>query len=479
MRPEPAVQLQLHLCLMDSLRQLDQREASGEHVAAALAAARGDDCEPPHSAAALLAVAEEFALAWRPAEALALLDEVGALLSPAQALHAGQVRVNALRGLGRVDAALAEGRQLLQRPGLRTRQRARLLDALALCEHLAGRLPAALSLVDEALALSAQAGDRQLQAQALSHRGSFLMEQGDDAAAEAALQAAAQQHGQLGLVGLQRASLYSLCCLYSAQGRPDQVLASAQQIQALQPPMQRSGLRVMVSLAFVDALIALGDLGLAWQHAHAAVDDALAVGEPLGLAAVVMTTVELFGLLGERAAVDRLLARLDPATLRQMPSAANEMWVAQAQFEWLAGRPAAACQALAQIDAPEQIGHLRVRWRWQVTAAALGLAALPDDAAPGMTDELRLHALAVRLAVLCPARTLPAMAGHTDDLRAVLQQAQAALAAPAVHTVAALALLRALPRAAWPAAGESLVGRLADSLGALAPQRAAFLALHH
>ena len=46
-------------------------------------------------------------------------------------------------------------------------------------------------------------------------------------------------------------------------------------------------MRVMVHMAFVDAQIALGDLGDAWVHATAGADDALAVGQPLGVAVAV------------------------------------------------------------------------------------------------------------------------------------------------------------------------------------------------
>jgi DNA-binding SARP family transcriptional activator/tetratricopeptide (TPR) repeat protein len=486
--PSLAQSLALHLCLMRGLRLTDQREASRRHATQALALATNDELPEADRSAALLELAGEFAREERAEEALRILQRLPAVLAETQQIAAMNVRATALRELGRVDEAAAIGRAALEMPALRGRMRADLLDALVLTAHRSGRLGAALELAAESLAISRELGDELGMARGLNRRGIFMLEGGDLAGAEAELQQAVAQCERLGLVGLQRGSLYNLCCLYSGKGLPSQVLACAQRIWALQPPMERSELRVMVHLAFVDAQIALGHLGDAWLHAQAAADDALASGQPLAAATVVLTAIELFGLLGARATAERLQASLSDAALGQMLHVANEMWTARAHFELLVGDVAAAGRTLAQIESPAQIESGRIQLRHGVVSAECALArgdalaalaVLPADSAPGMNEEMRLLSLAVRLG----AEVLGGAAQPTT-----LQAVQAALEADDVHTVSALALVRALSAARRHAPGSvpvdlharaaTLVARLAASLQAHPAQQAAFVRIH-
>jgi len=486
--PTPSQALALHLGLMHALRTSDQREASRHHGAQALALAMHEGLLESVRTTALLELAREFAGERRAEDALQILQRLPPVLDEAQQLDVMYVRASALRELGQVDAATEICQAALARPALRGHARAMLLDTMVIAAHRRGRIAAARDLASEALGISRELGDEVGVARALNRLGVFMIELGETGQGEATLHEAVVACERLGLIGLQRGSLYNLCCLYSAQGRSAQVLGCARSIWTLQPPMDRSELRVLVHLAFVDAQVALGDLGDAWVHVQAAAEDAQARDQPLGAAAVVLTGIELLGLLGARAVVERLQASLSDDALRQMPQVANEMWVARAHFELLLGDVAAAGQTLAQIATPAQIENVRIRLRHDVIAAECALAqgratdaltVLPSEDAAGMNEEMRLQRLAVQLG----AQVLLGQASP-DTLNAV----RAALMAADVHTVSALALQRAL-RAAQRlrpacvpeellARGAALVARLAATLQAHPVQQAAFLRIN-
>ncbi|MEO8125037.1 MAG: hypothetical protein ABI633_13400, partial [Burkholderiales bacterium] len=430
---------------------------------------------------ALIAVAGELARGDRSAEALALLDSLPGSLNESQQALALHARVDALRELGRVDEALATAQDALSMPALQGSARASLLDSLLMAEHLAGRPRAALGHAEASIALSHASGDAFGVARGHSRRGVFLIELGDLDAAEVELSLAADHFGRLGLVGMQRATLYNLCCLHSMRDRPAQVIEVANLIWRLTPPMQHSELRVMVHLAFVDAQMALGDLGAAWQHAQAALDDALAVGEPVAVAAVGLTCLELFALLGERGCAERLLAAISDEALQQMPQLASQMRVAQANFELIAGFSQAARKALAALGDPEAISNDMVRARLALVSAELALAEsdparaldlLPGADAPGVNEEIRARALAIRLG----AQSL-----HGAPQPELLAQARTALAAPTLHAISALSIAKALRVAreagemAEAGAPDSVGAKVAASLQAHPPQQAAFI----
>jgi hypothetical protein len=263
------------------------------------------------------------------------------------------------------------------------------------------------------------------------------------------------------------------------------MLATAQRGWDLQPPLPLVELRIMYRLAFVDAHTALGALGLAWEHARAAVDEALTLGTQLSLAATAKTCIELFALVDDGDCSARLLAAIDGDAMRQLPQAANEMWIATAQAALLRGDVAAARLTLSRVAASDAIESPRERVRLSLARAELALAEgdtlraralLPNGDAPGMNDELRLGTLATRVR---------AEAGNGELTAATAAAAQAALSAGVVHAVAALSLHRAL--AAAQRAGVSGVPataqrdhaahalRLADGLRAHPVQQTVFL----
>jgi hypothetical protein len=322
-------------------------------------------------------------------------------------------------------------------------------------------------------------------------RGTFLIDLGDTAGAVRELQGAAEHAERYGFTLMLRGILFNLVCAHTARSEPALMLAAAQRGWDLQPPLPLIELRIMYRLAFVDAHVALGGLGLAWQHAMAAVEEALTLGTQLGLAATAKTCIELFALVGDGDCTARLLAAIDVDAMRQLPQVANEMWMATAQAALLRGEVAAAEQALSRVAAPDAIESPRERVRLRLAQAELALAEgdtlralalLPDADAPDMNDELRLGALATRVRAETRNGALAA---------ATAAAAQAALDAGVVHAVAALSLHRALA-AAQRACGDSLaamagapadaqqacaahVRRLADSLLAHPVQQAEFL----
>lgn len=296
--PTASEAMALRLRLMRALRLLDELDANQTEVAALRSLVDGGRLTAAERCDALIAVAGELARGGRAAEGLALLDSLpdasGDEAGDTQRAVAMQARVDALRELGRVDEAIQVAHAALALPVLQGNVRTSLLDSLAMAEHLMGQPRAALTHTDAALALAQAAGDAISVARGHSRRGVFLLELGEFYAAEDALRLAAEHCERAGMVGMQRGTLYNLCCLHSTRDRPAQVIEVAEQIWRLSPPMQRSELRVMVRLAFVDAQMALGDFGAAWQHARDALDDALAIGEPEGIASLGVTCLELF-----------------------------------------------------------------------------------------------------------------------------------------------------------------------------------------
>ena len=480
--PTASQAMALRLRLMRTLRLLDELDANQTEVAALRSLAEGGALTAAERCDALIAVAGDLARGGRAAEGLALLDSLPAAsgdeIADAQQAVAMQARVDALRELGRVDEAVAVARAALALPALQGNARTSLLDSLAMAEHLMGQPRAALAHVEAALALSQASGDTSGVARGHSRRGVFLLELGEFDAAEDALRLAAGHCERVGMVGMQRATLFNLCCLHSTRDRPARVIEVADQIWCLSPPMQRSELRVMVRLAFVDAQMALGDFGAAWQHARDALDDALAIGEPEGIASLGVTCLELFALLGDRASGKRLLAALSDEALLQMPQLASPLRVAQANFELIAGTPSAARQALSWMAELGPISNQTVSMRHAVVSAELALAEddapgalalLPGDDGSGMNEELRARALAIRLAAHARRGAPPPV---------LLSRARAASADPALHAASALALARALTLAsagdrARPATG--VFERVARSLEPHAARHQAFV----
>jgi hypothetical protein len=298
----------------------------------------------------------------------------------------------------------------------------------------------------------------------------MLIETGDLVGGEGKLQLAARQAAQMGMVGQQRFALFNLCALYSAQSRPDAVLAAASECWNLQPPMPQDPLRTMVRLAFVEAHQALGDLGAAHRWALGAIDDALAIGQTFATTCVAQTCAEMLAVLGESPRIAPLLTLLDRPEARSVP-AARETWIVVAECALMSGQPDEARAARGRIGVIDDIENPRIGTRLRLLDAALALSAgdaaaamagLPGDDATGLNDELRRRALALRLR---------AEAATGECSAATLTAAEAALQQAGVHALAALLLHRALlevaatdpRRRAWRQRVASLAQTLRDA----------------
>jgi DNA-binding SARP family transcriptional activator len=479
--PAPADELALRASLMRTLelRSLHaESQAQGERL---LALADGGAGSPHQRLEARIQVAAMHARREDGSgqRALALLDglpSIDDLRLQALALH---VRSDALRALGRVGEALELGNQALGCSGLHPEERFQLLDSLAICEFHRGHIEQARDYVEQSLALSRSTGDGLGEALALCRRGAILSQMGDLAAAEPVLIEAAERVGRFGLMGHQRGTLFNLCVLYSAQSRPADVLQAARQAWETPPPMPQEAMRTQLRLAFVEAHVALGDLGQAWHWTLGAIDDAVAVGQTIGHISVLLTCAELLAVLGQGERLAPVRAALAGGAMDELRSGSTEMWVVQAECALMDGDLAAARTGWQAATAVGVVESDRVGARLALVDAALQLAdgqpaaalqRLPDAAAPGLNDELRWRSLAVRL------RAEAALAGVQPATRAATEQA---LTQQGVHAVAALvlhhALVSAAPSAAQQAAWRQRVDALAATLKQPDAPRGAFL----
>jgi tetratricopeptide (TPR) repeat protein len=477
--PTPSQAMALHLRLMRTAGLLDQLEASLSHVANLRALAGGGMLGTAQRVDALVAVAGHLARNQRAPESLSLVEGLPAALDERQQALVMAVRAVALLEIGRVDDAAVAARAALAMPGMQGQDRANLLDSQVLVEHRAGRVRAAFELNEASITLCRQLDDDFGVVRGLYRRGAFLVELDDLDGAEHELQRAAEQCARLGITSIQRAIMYSLCCVHSSRARQEQALATLRQGWALQPAMPAGEWRVAYRLAFVVTHMAMGDLGAAWLHAAPAVDEALAINEPYTVASVAISGLDLFGLLGETDSAARIVAALGDEVLRQMPQVAIELHIARARFELKHGDVAAAAKVLAQVPAPSEIVNASVRLRFQLAGAELALAMGEASRAWSMLpapDTSDVNGLTVRVRA-------EAVGGALQP--ATVSAAQAALGAGSPHASAALHLHRAL--AAAQRAGvagvpvhaqrdcAAHVARLADSLRAHPEQQAAFL----
>lgn len=477
----PAQALEIGTSLMGALNQrhlADEAEAQAEALLRLTEQGAGTAAQCME---VRIEVARQLSSRGRGERALALIDALPP--APDRRLQALALKVRswALLELDRPEEAAEHARQALDLGGLDAEVRGGLLAALGMALAYRGRLQQALQVFDEWLALARGVGDRIGEARALARRGAMLLNIGDLVACEATLREAVARCESLGLIAEQRNLLFNLCVLHSAQSRPGEVLRTAQTCWGLWPPMAQDVLRVMVRLAFVEAHLALGDLGAAHPWALGAIDDAAAVGQVFGAASVVLTCAELLALLGESAALAPLRAPLrallDAAGMGVVRAGTSETWLVLAECELMAGRPAEA-QVYRDALGDEPLEGERVGVRAAIVDAALRLAAgdapaalvaLPADGTPGLNEELRWRALGVRLRA-------EAARGGCDA--ATLAAADAALAQDGVHALAALLLHQALRqvadtplrRQAW----HRRIGALAQTLHAQPELQARF-----
>jgi len=273
-------------------------------------------------------------------------------------------------------------------------------------------------------------------------------------------------------VRLQRLALHNLATTFSAQSRPDDTLAVAREGWDLVGSARGRDITALFRSSFIGAHYVRGEWGPAWEHAAAAVDEVLAVGEPNVMVSVASAALEPLAMLGQWPRVLPLVSALDAGLLAQMPQHGDDVWLACAQAALVQGDAVAAAAWLKRLGAEETIEHDRVRHRlallWAEQRLASGQtdvagAPLPADDAPGMNDELRLRALALRYRA----------AGDAGPDPATVQRVHAALADPRAHAGAALQLAQAL-------GGVRLAARvqaLAQGLERWPEVQASFLAL--
>lgn len=483
--PTPSQALALHLRSMHVLGLSGQLQARRGHAAGVQALVAGAALSNEQRADGLIAVATLHARNEHAAAGLELLEQLPHVLTERQQASVMVVRAVALRRLGRIDESLAAGRAGLAMPGLQQEDRAQLLDALALIEGSAGRPHEAIKFSEARLALSLQLGDQFGIVRGKYLRGTDLLVMGDLNAAQAELQDAAELCARYGFVNVHRAVLYSLCAVYSMQSQHVQVLSTARQGWHLQPALAVSEMRLRYRVAFIESHAALGELGAAWDHAAAALEEATLVREPMSLVYWATSSLELCALLGEQQRAGPLLELIDDVAMDRMLQFSVETGIVRARACLMSDALPAAQHALAQLPPPAEIMDPRVHAMHGLLVAAVALAqgdaspalaALPAPDAPGLNDELRMRGLALRIQAQAQAASL-----HPDTVAA----ACAELGAETPHAVAALYLHQALAAAqragvaGAPAAAQrdcaAHVVRLAHSLRDHPAQRAAFL----
>ncbi len=485
---EPRQALRCHQGLMLAARMRCEFDVMlDEGTALQRLAGEGTALSADERAEALIAVADNLVVANRAAETLQMLDRLPALHSEPVRARALMTRARALQGLGRLEDCKAAAQAALDLPALPTRDRLHLLDMLCVAEFGAADTAAARRHADAGLALALEVADEESAACARMRRGLAWLVEGDLPRAQGELMQAAESFERRGSVYRLRHVLYNLCVLYEAQNQHALALEVIRRGWELRPEMPRGEIWMMYRLAFVDAHVALGQFGAAWEHAQAAIDVALAQNEPAPLFAATQGALELLGLLGETELARRVLAATAAATdrskgeLRQMSA---ECWIVATQFEMAQGDVAAAQAALSRCPPAAELPNPRVRVRHALAQAELRLlqgdvaaaaATLPDGAAEGHNDEMRARALAIAVRAQAHAGALQA---------ATAEAAIATLQRPSPYAPATLQLHRALAQAqragqsgAWDGAlraHRGFAATLAQSLQAHPAQQAAF-----
>ena len=482
-RPTPSQALALHERLLRVAHQrseIDVVRAQADALGTLLASGALDAGERVDAAIGRgLAMAQ----AGQADQALLELDALPAAIDELQRGRMLRARCIALLNLSRSEEALLVAQEALALPSLADADRVEMLDLAFINDNDSGRIESALVHVDAALALGRRIGDEHGIARGRFRRGILRLQMHDVAEAESEMLAAIEGAGRLGLVNMERIVLYNLTCVYSSESRYPQALATLERGWALLPRIQPSPLRVMYLTATVDANVALGDLGGAWKHAELAVSETLSQEDPSIRLAAAMCVLELLWLLGETSLARRLLASVALEEARRMRRAAEELWVALAQFELKQGDAEAAARALAEIDSDDvivaRVGMRLAQARAELALArhdpAAALAALPADDAVGMNGEMRTRGLALRVAA-------EAAFGRLSE--STVAAAEAHFAAPSDHQIATLELHTALARAARtgaagvPASAEAdhagFVAAMAETLRDYPAQQAAF-----
>lgn len=474
---DPAEALAVRMALVRALEARDLIDEARSEATAILQLAQQGAASPEQRIEAQIAAAYLYARRDWGAQALAVLDALPDALAPRLRASALNARSTAMHKLDRPDEAHALAEAALATDGLSPEERGQALESVIKVKWYLGEFREALKLTEQSRALAAALHDRAATMRALNREGAILTQLGDQGTAESRLREAAALAAELGMVAFQRNTLFNLCVLYSEQSRRDDLLSTASTCWNLDPPMPLDMQRVLVRMAFVEAYVAMGDLGAARTWALEGIADATALARAFGAAAVGMTCAELLAMLGEDQRLAALLALLETPEAKSV-RVARETWIATAECALMSGRADAARADRQRVTDADDIENPRICTRIAILDAALAqaagdaagaLALLPADDAPGNNDELRWRALAVRL------RAESTTGGCAPD---TLAAADAALARQGVHELAALLLHQALlqvaqtpqRRAAW----QQRVRALAQTLHGLPKLRAQF-----
>lgn len=466
---DPGAALALRIALLRALEMRDLMDEAHAEATEMLQLAAQGTASPPQRFEAQIAVAFLYARRDRSLQALAILDALPDLTDPRLRASALNARATAMHKLDRPDEANAMAEAALATDGLSPEELRPALDSLIDVRWYRGQYREALQLVARAGALAETLNDRRGILQALNRAGAMLTQLGEWTTAEAKLREAAALAARLGMVAYQRNTLFNLCVLHSEQSQPAALLATARECWDLTPPMPLDMQRALMRTAFIEAHGALGDLGAGFTWTLGGIDDALALGRGFGAAALCSTSGELLAVLGESQRLAPLLALLEAPAAKSV-QVARDAWFVMASCALMDGRLDAARAARQHVDDAQPIESPRISLHMSLVDAALAqaagdaagaLARLPADDAPGLNDELRWRALAVRL------RAEAASGGCSAT---TLAAADAALARQGVHALAGLLLHRALlqvagtaeRRRAWRQRVETLSGSLQE-----------------
>ena len=456
--------VEIHGLLMQALSSASLRDESLAHAALRIAAAAA--APPEVQLDVQISVADLEARQSLPAAALARLDALPPLADATLRSRALAVRADALYGVGDTDGATAAGRAALALPELPASDRRELLDTLALLEHAAGRPQAAMQWAQALLEDSRGARDEAWQARALLRLGANLLDAGGHAAAEMSLNEAAALSRRLGRPALLRLAQFGLSRLNWMRGQPAAACRVAQQAWDASPA-PTGQLRAMLRGALIQAHTARGELGVAWTHAAAALDEQPFVDGLQPAIYALAPALELLAWLGGESRVQPWLATLDDDRLASMRFHGHALWLARARYELLTDRLDAAQETLDRVSLPPESAGLQDAVRQAQLQAGILLArrdwraalqALPPSDAPGMNTELAQRTLAVRVA---------AESACSELSDATVAAARAALSSEDGHALAALSLHAALAEAgqdaapgAWPLRCEALADGL-------------------
>jgi tetratricopeptide (TPR) repeat protein len=193
-------------------------------------------------------------------QALELLDAMSLPEAAAARREWLTLRTRSLLQAGRLDEALADGRQALAAAPDGSHDQAEVLVTLWQIAMGQGRLNDAADHADACLAAYTRLGDVLGRARGLLYRATSNIERGELGSAEPDLRDAAALAAQHGYVNLQRAASYNLAALYATDlSRPAQALPVLREAWPDLLEASLDGTAVMYRGLLLECLYQLGD----------------------------------------------------------------------------------------------------------------------------------------------------------------------------------------------------------------------------